>query len=90
MRTNKSPRVGPGGEEKVLHRFDACEGFDLEKTTEKKSGGLRSWRCKYCFNAFEKKVRRDTTYFCSGCKVPLCITCNVKYHKWIKFCGSTV
>ena len=49
-------------------------------------GGKRKGRnCKYCWNGRDPRVRKVSIYQCSLCKVSLCVTCNYKYHNWLKF-----
>ena len=69
-----------------LTRGEVCPGGELEKTTERnKRGQLRPLQCKYCWNGRGVRVRREGLYRCSLCKVALCVTCNYKYHQWLKF-----
>ena len=89
LRTKHTDETGPSGEVKVcdLGKSDVCPGGeDLEVREElDKYGRVLSKRCKYCWNAREERVRRSTVLQCKLCKVPLCATCPVKYHKWLKF-----
>ena len=91
VRTSNTDKQGPAGEVRVVTgamKVNACEGADLERTDARtRSGRVKCRRCKYCWNKGDVPVRRDTVFQCSQCKVPLCVTCNVKYHKWVKFSG---
>ena len=88
MRTLPTDETGPSGEVKVqdLSKSDVCPGGELEIRKElDKKGRVLGKRCKYCWNGREERVRKSTVYQCSVCKVPLCATCTVKYHEWLKF-----
>ena len=91
VRTLLSETAGPSGEARVvdLTKNNVCPGGDLERGTEKKkSGGIKQKKCKYCWNSGTKRVRRESSWQCSLCKVSLCVTCNYKYHDWLKFSGK--
>ena len=89
VRTLSSTKTGPGGEVRVcdLSKSTVCPGGDLEKSAKvNKRGRVVSLKCKYCWNGRSPvRVRRESVYVCSLCKVPLCVTCNYKYHQWLKF-----
>ena len=80
----------PSDEVKVT-KSDVCEGgMELEvRSKVDKNGRVIGKRCKYCWNGRKERVRKCTVYQCSGCKTPLCATCTVKYHKWLKFSKNT-
>ena len=70
-----------------LTRSTVCPGGELEKRTKvnSKDGKVVKRNCKYCWNCVEPRVRRTSVYQCSLCKVSLCVTCNFKFHNWLKF-----
>ena len=63
-----------------------CLYFDWRKyDTKGKDGRVRKRRCRYCWHSRKVPVHKDTVWECSGCETPVCVTCNVKYHRWLKF-----
>ena len=81
---------GPNGEDRPPCSRETCPGGELERTdlvsTGKRAGMPVQTHCRYCYNANSaKKVRRMVSHQCSVCKIPLCVTCTFKYHKWINF-----
>ena len=79
---------GPNGEDNAARVTLQCPGAELERSTVVTVGGRkgrhRQRTCRYCWNANStKRVRRETSYQCSACKIPLCPTCTHKYHKWV-------
>ena len=61
-----------------------CPGADLEKRAKlRKDGSVDTTTCKYCYNAYAKPIRKNSSWQCSLCKVCLCVTCNVRYHRWL-------
>ena len=90
VRTKLGTSLGPHGEAKVIQLtkcVGVCPGADLEKRrTLDKRGKVQLRKCKYCWNARAPRVRKDSVYQCSMCKVSLCVTCTCKYHAWLKFC----
>ena len=87
-----SDTAGPNGEGRVINLTKygrVCPGGELQKRNEiDRRGKTVGLKCKYCWNAREVRVRRDSVYQCSLCKVSLCVTCNHKYHVWLKFCKN--
>ena len=80
--------TGPNGEDREPHLKTRCPGGELERTpvveVGSRSGKHSQARCRYCWNSNSaKRVRKNTTYQCSKCKTPLCVTCSHRYHQWV-------
>ena len=80
-----NPYEGPGGEVNKPLKQALCVGGDLVKGTHKRKdgSGLKRGRCVYCSSAFAKRRNVKTSWFCELCGVPLCVSCNFKYHRWV-------
>ena len=81
-----NPYEGPGGEVNRPLKIALCVGADLTKQTKVRNSGSGILRhdCAYCAGAWAKRKRVKTTWMCELCHTPLCVGCNVKYHRWVK------
>ena len=71
----------------VIQRRSYCPGADLTKRKQRVKGKpnkVQPTNCKYCYNAHDIPKRNTTTWMCSLCKVPLCVGCNYRYHRWVR------
>ena len=76
---------GPGGEQRRPLAGRLCPGADLTKQTlQRKNGtGIQPLECSYCKSAWAVRKSKRVTWMCELCRVPLCVTCNSKYHRWV-------
>ena len=77
------PFVDPGGETKRPCVNRKCSDVDLELTELKRKDDKRFKRlqCKCCWNVFDTNITQLSSWFCSLCKVYLCVECNNKCHR---------
>ena len=80
-----TPTTGPNGETGTLRNPPRCPLADLEPIPGKfKNGKNRTQSCAYCAHSnVARKKRKDTRWRCGACKVPLCVSHNVVWHRWV-------